>query len=249
MTINKEFLLEKRHLIQMYVKEDFEFDDEVIAIYSIDNCVFGKSIVHHTRYGWFFVDRTSTELINSYWKMNVRGFLVSRSIAEISNLKNHLPLVDGHIVYVPLSGKKSRTPDWIGLHHIEDYQHHEDKKLASFKTIHGDHIQFSFDGPSLRQKIHDGSFMSEFHLQIITHTVSRYGSFKVYSERAGITDKFRHCSCNFHSRIPRTQADVLQFWNSLFIIIFRTLAKNDIGTTLAESLKVQFRLFNKVRRW
>jgi hypothetical protein len=247
MKITKDFLLQENQVVQMYIKDDFEFDDDVYAIFSVDNCEHGKSIVCHLKHGIFFVDRTSVKLINSYWKHNFRGFLISKAIARISKLTDHLPLVDGHIVYVPMSGKRSRNPDWVGLHHVEDYSEFAGK--ATIKTTGGMLLQLNICGMSLQKKVHDGSFMSEFHLGIITNTVRRYGSFKVDSSKAGITNKFIHCSCRFHSLIPRSEEEVHQFWSNLFTVLFNELAKSDVTMSVAKSFRVISSLFNKVRRW
>lgn len=102
--ITSEYLLNKG-INQLFSKNDFTVDNEIVALLDIRNMprmINGNTIVIHDKYGIFFVERTTKQLMNEFYKFNKIGFLLSKALMNYFELKQNIPMVFGYCSYMPM---------------------------------------------------------------------------------------------------------------------------------------------------
>ncbi len=244
--IDLEFLLKDTNVKKLHIYENFEIDNETIAIFAIENNPFGKSIVYHSNLGVFFVDQTTKQLINKYKDHhNWHGFMISRTFSRIFKLSGHLPIVDGVNIYLPLSGSKSRCPDWVGLHQLSSYQ--EKDGQAEFITKDGEVFRMAFSGHNLRAIIHKACFISECHVELYRKNINSFATIVLKADRIGISQSFRDCRCRLHLHLQRIDKLSWDFWIEYFSLTLRAIT-DEIEPDQDRAVKLKFSQFNKKRR-
>jgi hypothetical protein len=218
--VTKEVILEK--LDTLYIKEDFEIDNEIIALLDItsSNLDIGKSVVIHKHLGCFLVDRTTKELINSYRSVNGFGFTLVKYLANAKGLKSYLPLVHGKVVYMPMHGATRNMTDWIGLHFV-DYCRQENKK-ARFEFAEIDlKIELDFSHGDLDQRIHNAKYLSDYlvnALQVYAESMSTTASGKVLNRPHS-----NRCDCVLYECLlddwPQLRTDYQNLRQTVFVKI------------------------------
>lgn len=234
----------------MYINETFEIDDDTIAIMTVRNTQleqFGKSVVIHARLGVFLVDQTSTQVMNRYLKKYWNGFVISRTIALRYKLRHHLPLVQGHNIYLPLAGTKCQSCDWIGLHHVAQFK--QIGTRAQFTTVQGEVIELHYRGSNLHDEIHDGCLLSKHHVEMIKRDAETIGEISLNFHEDSVIKTFNDCTCLSHLALPKFNRNTNIFWKDYLTIAFDAIAQDDYEPDRKKSLKLKFQLFNKKRRW
>lgn len=245
-TVDLEFLLKDANVKKLYIYENFEIDNETVAIFSLEDNDLGKSIVFHQHFGVFFVDQTTKQLINKYKDHhNWHGFMISRTFSKIFGLKGHLPIVNGINVYLPLSGSKGRCPDWIGLHQVISFR----KKggYAEFVTIDGEHLRMKFPGRNLHDIVHKACFISECHIEMIKQNIESFASLVLKKERVGLCQSFKDCRCQLHQDFQRITRFAWRFWTNYFATALN-VTTDDYEVDRERAVKVKMNQFNKKRR-
>lgn len=245
--ITRESLAHQANIDRLYVHEDFVVDNLMIAVLGLDDCPYGKSIVIHAKLGVFYTDRTSRQLFNEYHDLNGVGFIPARQIAQHLNLPDHLPLVYGHVVYMPMAGKRHKNPDWIGLHMVEKFRSQDD--LACFTATNGIEIHLPKKQFDLRTKVHNACLFAETHLQMWALEVSSFGKFSPLHQNVGLTDQFTACLCDVHQLVPKTLAQVSSIRDRHMDKLTRDFSRNDIGIDSAEASKEKIRIYHKMKHY
>lgn len=244
--IDLEFLLKDTNVKKLYIYENFEIDNETIAIFAVENNPFGKSIVYHNSLGIFFVDQTTKQLINKYKDhYNWHGFMISRIFSRIFNLRGHLPIVNGAHIYLPLSGSKGRCPDWVGLHQLSGYQ--QKGNQAEFTTRDGEVFRMTFSGRNLRAIIHKACFISECHIELIRRNINSFAVIMLKPDRIGISQSFRDCRCQLHQNLRQIKKLAWDFWIEYFSIALKVTAEG-FDPEPDRSVQLKLTQFNKKRR-
>jgi hypothetical protein len=245
--IDKEFLLNETSLERLYIQEDFEIDNKMVAVLATDNSTYGKSLVIHAELGVFFIDRTTTELMNEYHRTFSYGFEVSRTIAQMQSLNRHLPLVYGQNIYMPLTGKRGRSPDWVGLHLIDGFKQKD--AMASFETILDTRLDLAFSQGNLREKIHNACLISEYHMGLVAIFANQFGTFKPFNKRVGITNKFSHCECAKHQNLPQGIKDIKGYLDHQKYMWAYQASFDDLDQDREAGTKMKIRRINEMKRW
>ncbi|WP_164507163.1 hypothetical protein [Companilactobacillus furfuricola] len=228
---------------KLYIYENFEIDNETVAIFALEDNDFGKSIVFHQHLGIFFVDQTTKQLINKYKDHhNWHGFMISRTFSKVFDLKGHLPIVDGINVYLPLSGSKGRCPDWVGLHQVIGFQ--QKAGYAEFVTRDGEHFRLKFPGHNLHDIIHKACFISECHVEMIKQNIESFAVLVLKQERVGLSKSFKDCRCKLHCDFQRMEKLAWQFWTNYFAIAL-LVTTEDYEFDREQAIRVKMNQFNK----
>ncbi|AKP67240.1 hypothetical protein [Companilactobacillus ginsenosidimutans] len=232
---------------KLYIHEDFVIDNNMIAVIATDDCDYGKSIVIHNKLGVFFVDRTTKELMNEYHDEFSFGFEISRTIAKENGMRGLLPLVNGKNVYMPLSGKRGGSPDWIGLHFLEDAKQYAN--YAVFTTESGIKIALSYTKIDLNRQVHDACLISELHLRMIQIFSQQFGRFTLFEENVGLTDKYNHCECKYHLKLPTSWRQMMRYIDNHQYYLAYQMSFFDIGNTKEQGARMKMGIIRKMNHW
>ena len=234
--LSTDFLLHEGMSL-MYKKNDFTVDNDIIALLNIsDNSeeVQGNAIVIHSKYGIFFVDKTTKQLMNEFHTFNHTGFMVSKFLAKFFHLKQNIPMILGYASYMPMSGGSRKCTDWIGVHWLQTCR--QNKKVAEFETEEHIKIHLVFPRGNLNDRVHNVCFLSETHIVALKEFSKRSNGLYISSGQIGLLDKYQHCRCLLHGRVPATWRDVNYKMDSLSEHLLEVITRGEIESCETISL-------------
>ncbi len=234
--ITSEYLLNKG-INQLFSKNDFTVDNEIVALLDIRNMprmINGNTIVIHDKYGIFFVERTTKQLMNEFYKFNKIGFLLSKALMNYFELKQNIPMVFGYCSYMPMRGGSRTCTDWIALHWLNDAKQRGDH--ARFETDNGLIIQLDFPRGNLQDRVHDTCFLSEHQVKTLDVILSKGGMKMIPPKYVGLSDKYAHCHCLFHKEIPVNLTDVDLSVDRFEQFLLEAITKGEIESDITKEI-------------
>lgn len=228
--LSTDFLLNEG-IDLMYKKEDFTVDNDIIALINIVNKskeVQGNTIVIHNKYGIFFVDKTTKQLMNEFHKYNSVGFLVSKFLANFFHLRQNIPMIMGYASYMPMSGGSRNCADWIGVHWVKSCS--QKSKLAIFELEVGGVVQLVFPRGNLSDRVHNVCFLTEAHIVALEQFSKLANGQYIANGKTGLLDTYRKCECRVHGRVPVKWKDVNYKIDLLGQYLLEIITHGEIGS-------------------
>ncbi|RHW52000.1 hypothetical protein DS831_01325 [Bombilactobacillus bombi] len=210
-TITKELLLTMIKHKQIPICNNFQFSNQVIAMYNISTTA-NATIVIDQKQGMLMTSQTTRQLLNDFSHQNIFDFQQSRIMVQNSGHPHFLPLVLGRAVYLPLAGISHGSADWVGLHWQQDCVQDRSQELACFTTVNDFILQFHYTAyRNLEDAVHRSSYYSEYLCRILQLIVHSAGSEVQGYPALGIMRQFSTCQCSLHTKLPQTNQEVRQF--------------------------------------
>ncbi len=241
----KDVLVSKKYLLGdglrlLYISEDFEVDPDVVAVLDVskEKLSYGKSIILHKSKGVFFVSQNSRQVINEFHKYNRLGILLSKILANYFEIKQLIPLVHGNYAYMPMRGTSHGSTDWIGVHHVEDFNQYEQQGI--FETSQGK-VKIVFPKGNLNDRLHDCCFLSEIFYIAIRRLVGTMNYELKPSEDTGMLQKYHLCNCLRHSSRDNVRSDlnpVIDFVKNsmLYSMVHGEIGQRDLITSYKQRI-------------
>lgn len=196
--VSKEYLLD-HGLYLLYRNEDFEVDNEIIALLDVSEfgLPFGRTLVIHRFKGVFFDTRTTKQLMNEFYKINGIGFAFSKALAGLFNFSHYLPFIHLYFAFMPINGGSRRNTDWIALHFIDRLEVTEDK-FIHFSTIFGQSFKVKLLRGNIEKRIHDVALLNRASFILMESFVGIGFCELKMSADVSLLKKFDNCRCSKH---------------------------------------------------
>jgi len=234
--ITSDYLL-NQGINLLFSKEDFTVDNEIIALLDVSNVprmINGKTIVVHEKFGIFFVQRTTKQLMNEFHKFNQVGFLLSKALMKYFRMKRNIPMVFGFCSYMPMSGGSRNCTDWIAIHWLNNVE--QCGTSAKFETDNGLIIQMDFPKGNLHDRVHDVCFLSEQQVETLESIVAKANMKMIPPRYVGLLNDYNDCHCLLHEDILVTWSDYGDRLGSLENFLLDEITRDEIEADVTKEI-------------